>query len=265
MQTSQRTLPCCFSTRGRAHRPQPGSWGGGQASCLCWGGRWLVSRGSFSLRVCGWLRKWVGSHTRDTHYVDTQGFSFGPGRCPSLSWSHLQPSHSTSSLGLSPSRQLWQEVWAPERRCRGRSHAETACMASTECSGLLGPLKGHRWGWNRCGQGLGMGRMDGRGQERLEGRALRASRGLRDKAAQHPGPPAAPEASALRAQCRLRRAWGRARMERLQSEPSPLPGPQRWPVTQRASRLGRSRAPLPPSCGHNRKTQTCHCWRASWE
>lgn len=189
MQTSQRTLPCCFSTRARAHRPEQGSWVG---SCLCWGGCWLISRGGFSLSVCGRLRKWVGSHTRDTHYVDTQGFSFGPGRCPSLSWGHLQTSHSTSSLGLSPSQQLWQEVWAPEHGCRGRSHAETACVAGTECSGLLGPLKGHGWGWNRCGQGLGVGRMAGRGQERLEGRALHTSLGAKGQSRSAPRAPSSP-------------------------------------------------------------------------
>ena len=139
--------------------------------------------------MCGRLRKWVGSHTRDTHYVDTQGFSFGPGRCPSLSWAHLQPNHSTSSLGLSPSWQLWQEVRAPERGCRGWSHGETACVASTECSGLQGPLEGHGWGWNRCGQGPGVGRMAGWGQERLEGSALHASPGARGQSSSAPRTP----------------------------------------------------------------------------
>lgn len=88
--------------------------------------------------------------------------------------------------------------------------------------------------------------------------------GLRDKAAQHPGLPAALEASPLTAPCRLRRAWGGARMQRLQSEPSPLPGQQRWPVTPEGLKAGPIQGPLPPSCGHNRKTQTCHCWRANW-
>ena len=55
-----------------------------------------------------------------------------------------------------------------------------------------GFLEGHRWGWNRCGQGLGMGRMARQGQERLEGRALHASPGAKGQSSSAPWAPSSP-------------------------------------------------------------------------
>ena len=105
----------------------------------------------------------------------------------------------------------------PCRDClRGQHRMFWLAGAFWRDTGGGGTDVGRDWAW---GEWLGRDRKGWRAE------LCTPALGLRDKAAQHPGPPAAPQASPLTAQCRRPSAWGMARMERPQSKPSLLRGP----------------------------------------